>query len=134
MIAKILLSTPFIIAFLFILWNKSMIMELNITKEVNLGNVNLNSKREFGVSLTNPTQKDFKIAKVYTSCGCTKVMGNGTEEASFIIKQGETVNVKVEFDPSSMHQKGDSIEHEVYFLVTSPIEKEYKVKITGKVI
>ena len=110
--------------------NKAIVSNLLITKEADLGNVHLNSKKEFGISLSNPTKKDFTVAKVYTSCGCTKVVG----ETAFIIKQGETVNVKVEFDPSSMHQKGDSINHEVYFLVTSPIEKEYKARITGKVI
>ncbi len=129
----ILLLTIFtIITSLLILYveNKSMTMNLLVNKEVNLGKVGLNSKREFEISLTNPTKKDFTISKSYTSCGCTKVVG----ETLFSIKQGETANIKVEFDPSSMHQIGDSIDHEVYFLVTSPIEKEYKVKITGKVI
>ena len=130
MIVKILLSIIFLLVFYNTLRNKPMITELIITKEVNLGNVNLNSKREFEISLTNLTRKDFKIAKAYTSCGCTKVIG----EASFNVNQGETVNVKVEFDPGSMHKKGDSIDHEVYFLVTNPVEKEYKVKITGRVI
>ena len=103
---------------------------LIISKDIDLGNVSLNSKKEFGITITNLSRKSFEVAKIYTSCGCTKTIGR----ISFNIKRGETVNAVFEFDPSSMHQKGDSINHEIYFLVTNPIEKEYKVKITGKVI
>lgn len=110
--------------------SKSVSTNILFKSEVNLGNVNLNSKKEFEITLTNPTRKSFEIAKVYTSCGCTKVEG----KSSFSIKRSETINLKFEFDPSSMHKKGDSINHEIYFLVTNPIEKEYKVKIEGKVI
>ena len=106
------------------------ITNILFNSEVKLGNVNLNSKKEFEVTLTNPTKKSFEIEKVYTSCGCTKVIG----KPSFSIKRGEVINIRFEFDPSLMHQKGDSINHEIYFLVTNPIEKEYKVTITGKII
>ena len=108
--------------------NKSVIPKLLIEEEVNLGNVVLTSTKEFEIQITNLTEKDFEIAKVYTSCGCTKVVGEETGITSFPIKQGESVAVKIVFDPGSMHQKDDSINHEVYFLVTSPVEKEYKVK------
>ena len=114
--------------------NKSVIPKLLIEEEVNLGNVVLTSTKEFEIQITNLTEKDFEIAKVYTSCGCTKVVGEETGITSFPIKQGESVAVKIVFDPGSMHQKDDSINHEVYFLVTSPVEKEYKVRVVGKVI
>jgi|SRR3989344_3212857 len=122
------------LAFLFIIFIPTALFltspSLVINKERNLGNVTLNSKKEFEITITNLSRKSFEIAKVYTSCGCTKAIG----EISFNIKRGETINVMFEFDPSSMHQKGDYVNHEVYFLVTDPIEKEYKVKITGNII
>ena len=133
MIAKILLSMSFIIIISFLVLRiKNIFIEtkLVVNEEVNLGDVDLNSKREFEISLVNLTRKDFEVAKIYTSCGCTKAIG----AAPFIIKNGETVSIKFEFDPGSMHQKGDYIDHEAYFLTTRPVEKEYKVKITGRVI
>lgn len=110
--------------------NKPLVTDLTVSSEIALGSVDLNSKRNFKIPLTNLTEKDFRIAKVYTSCGCTRMV----EGTSFVVKRGETINVSFEFDPSDMHQKGDIINHEVYFLTTNPVEKEYKVKITGKVI
>ena len=133
----VILSSIFIVtAFLLVLHirNKSVVVDLFTNKEVNLGNVKLDSKKDFEVPLINLTGKDFEIAKVYTSCGCTRVIGEESGVTAFTIKGGETTNVKFEFDPSSMHQLGDSINHVVYFLVTNPIEKEYEVKITGRVI
>lgn len=114
--------------------NKQVASDLIVISEVNLGEVNLSSKKEFKIKLTNNTGKDFEIAKIYTSCGCTGVLVDESESTSFLIKPKETIYVKLEFDPSSMHQEGDTIDHEVYVLVSSPVEKEYVVKILGKVI
>ncbi len=113
--------------------NKSIVQELLIVKETNIGVVNLDSKKSFKISLTNLTGKDFEIGKVYTSCGCTRVIGEEAGTTAFIVKPGETTYVEFEFDPNSMHQKGDKIRHEAYFLTTKPVEKEYKVKIAGYV-
>ena len=114
--------------------NKQVVSDLIVVSEVNLGEVNLSSKKEFKIKLTNNTGKDFEIAKVYTSCGCTGVLVDESESTSFVIKPKETIYVNLEFDPSSMHQEGDTIDHEVYVLVSSPVEKEYVVKILGEVI
>ncbi|OGC48626.1 hypothetical protein A2W32_04015 [candidate division WWE3 bacterium RBG_16_37_10] len=114
--------------------NKQVVSDLIVVSEVNLGEVNLSSKKEFKIKLTNNTGKDFGIAKIYTSCGCTGVLVDESESTSFLIKPKETIYVNLEFDPSSMHQEGDTIDHEVYVLVSSPVEKEYVVKILGEVI
>ena len=108
--------------------------DLIIDSEVDLGQVNKDSKRVFKISLINPTPSNFTIARVYTSCGCTKVTlpENGTSQ--FTLKAGEVTYLSLEFDPSTMHQRGDEINHEAYILTTKPFEKEYKVKITGKII
>ena len=97
MIAKILLSMSFIIIISFLVLRiKNIFIEtkLVVNEEVNLGDVDLNSKREFEISLVNLTRKDFEVAKIYTSCGCTKAIG----AAPFIIKKTETTEIRKMID------------------------------------
>ena len=113
--------------------NKFQSKELIIRNEIDLEEVDVNSKKQFDISLTNKTNKVFEVAKVYTSCGCTQIAEkNGS--TPFTIQPKSIININFVFDPASMHQKGDDFDHEIYFLVTRPYEKEYKIKITGKVI
>ena len=110
--------------------DKTQVNELLIDRELNLGQVDITSKKVFEISLVNKTRKSFEIAKIYTSCGCTRVVG----KTAFTLKPKNTEYVSFEFDPISMHEKNDSIDHEIYILTARPTEKEYKIKITGKTI
>lgn len=126
---KAVLFAVFMLSLVFavFLQTKKDAPQLSLPGEFNLGNVELESKKYFEIKLTNPTQTILNIAKVYTSCGCTRPL----ETSEFLLKPNEEKSVKFEFDPSSMHQKEDLINHEIYFLTD---EKEYTVKILGKVI
>ncbi len=119
----LLILLPLVALYMF--WPK----ELQTPTEIDLGEVALTSQRAFTVKVTNPSLKTYEIAKIYTSCGCT----NSTTKV-LTLKPGASFNVDFNFDPASMHAQGDTINHEIYFLVGSPVEKEYIVKLTGTVI
>ncbi|OGC45935.1 hypothetical protein A3F07_03965 [candidate division WWE3 bacterium RIFCSPHIGHO2_12_FULL_38_15] len=133
---KLLLTSIFIISIIAVVLIRELTSanDLLLNTEVDLGNVNIDSKKEFEVALINPSYNEFELTKAYTSCGCTRLIEQESSAMPLVIKPGKTAQVLFEFDPSSMHVKGDEINHEVYFLITNPIEKEYKVKITGKII
>lgn len=106
--------------------------ELVFNKTVLLSNVKLDTKKTFFVEVYNPSNTDVKIAKIYTSCGCTRYLGDNAEDV--IIKPKNKYSAQFEFDPASMHKVGDSIDHEIYILTTSPTETEYKIKLSGNII
>lgn len=134
---------------IFIFANTLFRKDLTFQQVVDLGEVELNTKKTFSAAVYNPSFSKYKIAKVYTSCGCTSVLdfartitsstpvldssASGGVARTMIIKPGENVTFTFEFD-STMHTRGDEINHEIYILSTAPKEKEYIIKLTGKVL
>lgn len=136
----ILILATLVVVELFILVkirSKPVVTDLIINNgvgEINMGNIVISSKQQFKISLANMTGKTFEVAKIYTSCSCTGIIAGESEPIPMTIKSKQTSYVNLEFDPSSMHRVGDIVDHEVYFLITNPFEKEYKVKIIGKIV
>lgn len=104
---------------------------VGLPKEINLGNINLSDKPTFSFDLKNKGNQSIEVARIYTSCGCTSVI---SPEKGFVVKPGNSGKITVQFDPSSMHKKGDDVYHEIYILTTKPTEKEYLVKMKGKIL
>ena len=112
-------------------YNLSFSSQIKLPKEIDLKTIRLTDKPIFTVNIQNFTNSTVEIPRVYTSCGCTTVLEptNGTS-----LKPNASKDIKVQFDPSSMHKNGDDVYHEIYILTSKPTEKEYVVKMKGKIL
>jgi hypothetical protein len=103
---------------------------MNIPSEINLKEIKLSDKATFSFDIKNKGISTVEVARIYTSCGCTTVISPTNK---FEVKPGFTEKVTIQFDPSSMHKMGDDVYHEIYILTTKPSEKEFMVKMKGKI-
>jgi hypothetical protein len=130
-IVVVILSSVLLLFVGLFLYNKRTALTLKLPQEVNLKNIQLTDKPIFTFNITNVSGFTVEIPRIYTSCGCTTIL-DPTE--SFILKPNSTTSVRVQFDPSSMHKTGDNVYHEIYILTSKPTEKEYMVKMKGKIL
>jgi hypothetical protein len=99
---------------------------------VDLGEVAAGQKKAAKLEVKNPNVYQVKVLSVSTSCGCTSANLEG-ESASVLLPPGSVRTLQIEFD-AAMHESGDSVNHEIYLLVDKPLDKEYVIKLTGKVL
>jgi hypothetical protein len=130
---KTLMISVIIISFMLILsiYQTYFSNTLNFPEEINLASIKLSDKPIFSFELTNKGNKNIEVARIYTSCGCTSVINPVT---GFEVKSKESKKITIQFDPSSMHKKGDDVYHEIYIFTSKPTEKEYVVKMKGNIL
>ncbi|KKT45387.1 MAG: hypothetical protein UW65_C0022G0022 [candidate division WWE3 bacterium GW2011_GWB1_44_4] len=103
---------------------------IRLPKEIDLKELRLTDKPSFSFSIKNTSDANVEIARIYTSCGCTVVL---EPTNSFILGPKNSIQVTMQFDPASMHKNGDDIYHEIYVLTSKPTNREYIVKMKGKI-
>jgi len=113
------------------LYNLGFPTQIILQKEIDLKEIQLSEKPVFSVKIINVSNTNVEIARIYTSCGCTTVL---EPTDSFDLKPKSIRDIKVQFNPSSMHKSGDNVYHEIYILTTKPLEKEYMVKMIGRIV
>src|SRR3990167_4770801 len=111
-------------------YDLSFFSQIKLPEEIDLGSIQLTDKPIFTISIRNVNNSTVEVPRVYTSCGCTTVL---EPTGGFSLKPNASIDIKVQFDTSSMHKSGDDVYHEIYILTSKPNEKEYIVKMKGKI-
>ncbi|EKD99956.1 MAG: hypothetical protein ACD_22C00127G0006 [uncultured bacterium] len=120
-----------VLAFGLILYRSKTSLPLELPKEIDLKSINLTDKPIFTVTVKNSGNSVVEIPRVYTSCGCTTVL---EPTGGFSLSPNESKDIRIQFDPSGMHKRGDSVYHEIYILTSKPTENEYKVEMKGSIL
>ena len=124
-----------IVAFLTLLgaflYPKVFVKGMVLPQVIDLKTIKLTDKPTFNFEIKNEGKNTIEVARIYTSCGCTTVL---EPTGSFEINTNNSKVVTIQFDPSTMHKSGDDVYHEIYVLTTKPSEKEYLVKMKGKIL
>lgn len=119
-----------VLTFGLVLYRLKTPLPLELPKEIDLKSITLNDKPIFTITVKNTSNSIVEIPRVYTSCGCTTVL---EPTVGFSLSPKDSKDIKIQFDPTSMHKSGDSVYHEIYILTSKPAENEYKVGMKGNI-
>lgn len=132
LILSIFLLTSILVGYLFLLRNNKL-QDLELySQKIELGEIAAGEKRNFDVSIRNPNRFSVTILKISTSCGCTKAFID--DKSDSIVMPAMSLKKLGVFIDESMHEEGETIDHEIYILTDKPLSKEYKIKVVGRVI
>ena len=130
-IVLLVLITTILLTIGVFLYRVISVSPIKLPKEINLKGIQLTNKPIFTFTVKNESKSIVEISRIYTSCGCITVL---EPTSSFSLRLNDSTDIKIQFDPSSMHKSGDDVYHEIYILISKPLEKEFIVKMKGKIL